>query len=847
MASPRREDLEALANPGTISFADRAVKAKPYEWGFGSTPRVAKLREGIFSKAAVIKDWTSLGRGVTTFRKNVKIDMDRARIVTQSYKETEGLPWAIRRAKALYKICDELPIYIKPLDLIVGNPNSAPDEVRWYPETDVSYMPEAVTNGGYQHMLTEEEKKELIEDIYEYWKDKSLEATVRKILPDEIKDFCDIGPYSTAGYANFWRSPRGLANPNWEDILQEGIAVRIKRVENNLARHKSYLPETMSPAEYIKRYHNYEAMIIAGRAILRFAERYAELAADLAQKEADAKRRQELEEIAEICRWVPANPPRNFREALQAYWLIEVVFRFLEAPSNGSGCRLDQIWYPYYKKDIEGGKISRAEALELLECWMLNVEETGMHCEAPDTFTVGAGGSIFYTANIGGTTNGKDASNDLTCVIMEALSNVRTSQPPIAFRYSSKVSPQVIDRAIDLCRTGTGHPAFFNEDLFSRYSLLQGNPAEDTEKFSVAGCMAPTVIGKSLNAGAYGVAAIYTPMKSLELALWQGVDKISGLKIGADTPDPRTFKDANDLLKAVATQQELMIRRYALSHDLGFTVLIERFPMPATSFLLDDCPDMGIDVNEMSRKYNSWPCLAGAEFSTLADSLAAVQKLIYEEKKVSWDDLLGALEANWEGQEELRQLFLRAPKYGNDDDYADQWAVRARKEILAATARVKDAWGKSWAYDGSTGISPMALPRGVHATPDGRRAQEPGADSSLAPCAGRDTKGPTAVLNSIRKIPFMMNDLLNQRFMPMFLEGDNRKLFAHYLRQWYEGMNSYHVQFNVVNNEVLKDAQRNPEKHADLMVRVAGYSAYFVDLPKEVQDHLIARTEQGFA
>lgn len=847
MPNPRKEDLEALASPGSVSFADRVAQSKPYEWGFGSTPRVAQLREGLFSKAAVIKDWASLGEGVTTFRKHVKIDMDRARLATRSYQETEGEPWPLRRAKALYRICDELPLYIKPHDLIVGSPNSAPDEVRWYPETDVSYMPHAITEGGYRHMISQEEKRELLEEIYPYWKDKTLAAATERVLPDDVKEYCDIGPHSTAGCANGWRSPRGLANPNWEDLLSEGIAARVRRVENNYARHKASIPETMSPAEYIKRCHNYEAMILAGKSMLRFAERYAELASQLAATEKEPERRHELEEIAEVCRWVPAHPPRTFREALQGYWLIEVVFRYLEAPNNGSGGRIDQIWYPYYKKDIEEGRITRAEALELIECWMLNVEETGMHCEAPDFFTIAAGGSVFYTANVAGTVEGKDVSNDLTCLILEALSNVRTCQPPVAFRYAAQVSPAVMDRAIDLCRTGTGHPAFFNEDLFQKYARMQGISTEDSEKFSVAGCLAPTIIGKSMNAGAYAVMGLYNSMKSLELALWQGVDKVSGLKVGADTPDPKSFKGADDLLRAVSTQQEHMVRRYAKSNDIGFTVMIERFPMPAASFVLDDCPDMGIDVNEMSRRYNSWPCMAGAEFSAIADSLAAVQRLIYDEKRVTWDELLEALEANWQGREELRQLFLRAPKYGNDDDYADQWAIKAHQGVLGAMSRVKDAWGKPWFYDGSTAISPMALPRGVHATPDGRRAGEPGSDSSLAPVAGRDTKGPTAVLNSISKIPFMMNDLLNQRFMPQFLEGEYKPLFADYLQQWYEMGNSYHVQFNVMNNAVLQDAQLHPERHANLMVRVAGYSAYFVDLPKEVQDHILSRTEQAFA
>ena len=836
--------MGTVAKPGSISFEDRVVKERPFEWGYGSTPRIAKIRDDICSKSAVIKDFVNMGSGEITFRNEVRIDMDRASIVTKAYKETEGHPMVIRRAKSFYKLCDEMPIFIRPLDLIVGSPNSAPDEVRWYPEADVSYMPQAITDGGYKHMLTEDEKTYLLDEIYEYWKDKTTDYLTRKVLPDDVKDFVDIGLFSTGGYANHWRSPRGLVNPDWTHLLDEGLSARIKRIEGYFAKHKEHFADGDDPAEYIKKCHNWEAMIIAGKAMIRFSERYAELAEEQAKTESDPARKKELEQIAETCRWVPANPPRTFREALQSYWIQEVAFRYLEAPNNGNGAHIDRIWWKYYKKDIEDDIMTRNQAIELIESWMLNVEEVGTHAEAPDIFTVASGGLVFYTTQIGGTINGKDACTDLTCAIAEALSNIRTSQPPLGFQYHSNISSDVVDRMIDLDRSGLGHPSWFNETLNKQYAMMIGHTPEDAEKSLVAGCLVPSIAGKSWNACAYVEVGLYSSMKSLELACWQGVDKMTGMKVGADTPDPHTFKDSDDFLKAICDQQEFMTRRYAKSNDIGFQVMIDYYQLPGASFVLDDTSIEGLDVNEMSRIHNSWPNFAGGEFATLADSLAAVQKLIFDEKKVTWDELLNALETNWEGKEELRQLFLQAPKYGNDDDYADDWAIKTHRDILKSMAKVKDAWGRSWTYDGSTGVSPMVLPQGIHATPDGRMIGEAGADSTLAPAPGRDVNGPTATMNSISKIPFIMNDLLNQRIMPQALEGaENKKIFRNYLNQWFNTGNTYHIQFNVVNNEILKDAKKHPEKHSDLLVRVAGYSAYFVDLPEVVQDHVMSRSE----
>ncbi len=516
---------EAIPKPGAVSFEDRSKKAKPYEWGFGCTPRVAELRDKCYSKAVVIKDWSEVisGLGVVSFRKDVKLDVDRARIVTQAFKDTEGQPIVLRKAEAVARLCEEMPIFIKPGELIVGDPNSAPEEVRWYPEISVSYIPEALET-GFKHMVAQEDKKVMLDEIYEYWKDKSQEYLVESVLPEELSPYVYRSPTNPCFYANLWNTGRTLMDYDYEKLFNDGIKARIEKAEAKLEELESKLFE-ISPADYIHKKNSWNAMVKSGKALIRFAERHAELARDQAQKEQDPARKKELGEIAAICDRVPANPPRTFHEALQFFWFNEVVCRFLAIPGNGSGCRLDQVWWPYYEKDMKEGRMTRAKALEMIECWMLKVEEVGAYAEHPQTFTLTSGGEIFYTANIGGSKeNGEDASNDLTCLVLEALADVRVNQPPIMFRYHRHVSPDVVERVIELARCGTGHPAIFNEELLERWALMRGYSLEDAKRTQAAGCVAMTCTGKPLDSGFFPAISIMAAPKMMEYALYQGKD-----------------------------------------------------------------------------------------------------------------------------------------------------------------------------------------------------------------------------------------------------------------------------------------------------------------------------------
>ncbi len=840
---------QAIPKLGSISYEERVDKRVPYEWGFGSTHRTAKLRADLKWKAAVVKDFINVAIGLAqcTFRhgEHIKVDLDRARLVTESYRKTDGQPWVTRTAKAFVNVCDHLPIYIRPGELIVGDPNSAPDELRWYPEITANYMPEAVTNGGFSQMVTNEEREEIIADICAFWSGKCVSDRIKAVLPNDLVPDVLHG-LATPIEAKLWEM--GIANPcyDYASLLSEGLNARIERAERKLKDLNSRVLE-IHPAEYVEKRNNWEAMAMCGRAIIRFSQRYAELARELAKAEPDETRRQELQEIAAILERVPANPARTFHEALQFFWIIEVAAKFLAVYGHGGGYRIDQVFWPYYAADMRAGRLTRDKALELLECLFLKVQEVGIALEWPVTFTGKAGGEIFYTLNIcGSTTDGGDASNDLSCLILEAMSNLHINQPAVAILYHRDISADVVERAIDLMRVGTGHPSWFNQDLLEKWALLRGYSPEDAKRTEVGGCVTIHVTGKyMISTGAAGAGGMIVP-KVLEEALHEGGPQgTEGRPDKPRTKDPRHMQSADELLDAILERVLFYAKQMKISWDLAQDVLMMTYPDPCNSLLQDEPLERGVDRKKLHKEYDTYPAVYSLGMITTVDSLIAIQKLVFDDKKYTMEQLITALKAGWNGHEAMRQDFLNAPKYGNDDDYADAWAVKVATRFEETISRVKDAWGCRFISDGGTAAGYQTVGLTCGATPDGRHAMSHLSDGSRSPMAGADKKGPTAVMNSAAKIPFMHTELFNQRFMPVFLKGENKKLFAAYLREWYEKGTIPHIQFNIVDSAVLSDAQEHPENYTDLQVRVAGYSAFWIDLPKGTQDSILARTEHG--
>ena len=843
----KRNMDQRIPEAGSISFEERTNKRVPYEWGFGSTPRTAALRAALKWKAAVVKDFEEVFSGLAKceFRngESIRGDVDRARLITESFRETDGQPWPLRQARAFAHLCDKLPLFIKPGELIVGDPNGAPDRLRWHPEISADFMVDAVSTGSFSQMVTDAEREEIVSEICRFWHGRSVADRIRAILP---RDLCiDVFEgLATPIEAKLWEMGIVCHTYDYPAFFKEGVQARIETAERKLKELNDRAWET-APAEYVEKKTNWEAMVLSGRGILRFAQRYAELARKLAAEETDETRKGELHEIAATLDQVPARPARTLREAVQFYWIIEVAAKFVAVYGHGGGHRIDQILWPYYEADMRAGRITRGRALELIECFFLKIQELGIALEWPVTFTGKAGGDVFYTLSICGSKNdGSDASNDLSCLAMEALCNLHINQPPLAIRYHRNIAPKVVERAIDLLHVGMGHPSWFNEDLLREMGiaprLLPGRRQEHPSRRMRYESSYQPVHDFDGDAGRRGDDLTESP----------GRNPCAGGEAGnEDRPDkPRTkdlreMQSADEVLDAFLQRALFYAKQMVLAWNVAQEVLMSTNPDPVNSLLLDGPLERGIDVKRLHKEHDTYPAIFSLGLITTADSLAALQKLVFDERKYTMDELLVALNEDWQGYEAMRQDFLNAPKYGNDDDYADAWAVKLATRFEHTISQVSDAWGYRLVSDGGTAAGYQTAGMACGPTPDGRKAMGTLTDGSQSPAAGSDRNGPTAVLNSAAKIPFMHTELFNQRFMPACLENGNRRLFAAYLREWYEKGTTPHVQFNVVNDAVLREAQEHPENYQDLQVRVAGYSAFWIDLPKGTQDSIIARTE----
>ncbi len=829
------------------SMEQRFKKEVPFEWGYGSTPRTSELRNALNWKAAVTENElenADMGLGRQSFREGVKIDMARARIVTAAFRETEGQPVTLKYARMVEKLCDEMPIFIKDGELIVGDPNGGANKVRWHPEVNVDWMPDAVTTGGFSEIVTDEERREIVEEICPFWMKRSTAALVRDSIPEDMKPV--MFTYG-AFFSTLWEQGLVIPSYDWEDLFREGLAAKIASAEASLKALDKKVSE-MDPAEYLEKRYNWQSMVRCGKAIIRYGQRLSALAREQAAKEKDVNRKRELEEMADILVHVPANPPRTFHECLQFYWTVEVVAHYFARWGTGCGTRLDKVWWPYYEADIEADRITRDDALELVECLFLKIQEIGAALDWPLKFAGISGAGTLYTANICGTTpDGKDATNELSFIILESLGNLHISQPPVALQYHAGISPEVISAAIDLDRAGLGHPSYFNRELLEEWARMRGWNDEDVKQVTVCACAANNVMGKAMQGSGLASASVMNcPEVLAEVLRINDQEARCGTVVFPAGKKAADMESANEVMDAYFERAKYYLKIAAVSWNIGQQVLMEHKPDPCNSFLMSETLERGIDLLRFHKEGDTWPVVTSFGGINAANSFAAIQHLVFDHKKYTIEELVQALDANWAGYDEMRQDFLNAPKYGNDDDFADDWAFRFLVGINEASGTVKDAWGYPFTLDGSTatGYTMMGLTAG--ASPDGRMASSTLADGSLSPMAGTDNTGPTAVINSAAKLPYLHTELFNQRFMPNYLEGANKEVFAAYLKTWYEKGTIPHIQFNVVNSEKLKEAKVIPEKHSDLIVRVAGYSAHFVDLPDHSQDSIIERTEQSF-
>ena len=767
------------------------------------------------------------------YREGIKLDLQRSRLITESYKETEGQPMILRRAKAMEHILTGMGLYIQDWELIVGNNVPTPQGLYFGIDMNYRSVQRVVHSEEGKSLLNDEERAEL-DELIEYWKGKSMSDIQQNKFSGDILKYWNMAEASPG----LWSHWSELGIPNYEKIFQIGFKGLIEQAEGRLKEI-----DDEAPFDYIDQKEFLEAVIISLKAVITLTHRYADMARKMAEGADDSESRERLMKIAYTCDRVPEHPPQTLTEALQSFFFIHVV-RYIEYSTLGIGVRFDKLFGPYYERDLKNGIITEEEAQTLLQLLWVKVHELGL-IYSP-TLTAAYGGVASLQAiTLGGVDNsGLDITNKMTYLVLETAKIMRTPEPTIVMRYHDGTPDELLRAATDCIKSGIGYPSFFNDRAI--LPMLGGwdVPIEDARDYAVTGCVYLEIPGKNMVRRAYGAMI-------LPLALWyamnRGIHPLTGEQAGAKTPDPLYFKSADDLMNAYLEQCDFFFKRHCRIENICQTLYERYLPRPYYSALLDGCIEQGKDCRKWiyPSQVSDFCVILGP--SNVADSITAVKKVVFDDKTVTMQELLDALHANWKGYEKIRQLMINAPKYGNDDEYADTIAAEVHHRTAEVLAKSKNRFGYPLRGDGS-GIS-VTYGAGamVPATPDGRNSGEALSDATLSPGFGMDQKGPTAILKSASKISTQKtyNHLLNQKFHPSSLEGEMKNVFTSYLRSWGD-LGISQIQFNVVDRKTLLDAQANPEKHADLLVRVAGYSAYFVDLSTGLQDSIIKRNELRF-
>ena len=767
----------------------------------------------------------------------VRVSGERAALVTQFYKtrQEKGKSVPVQRALAFKYILQRVSTPIEDGQLIVGLRGTGANEVPTYPEISTHSMSDLETLDSRINMpykVDEKTRKVYEKEVIPFWKGHSMRDMMFSNLSKDWKDAYEAGIFTEFMEQ---RAPGHTAGGG--RIFEVGVLDIKKEIHGALADLSPSSPEYDSKVEELK------AMEIAADAIVAYANRYATKLEELARVEQASQRKGELLKMSEICRRVPAHAPRNFWEALQHYWFIHVGVTYETNPWDSfTPGRLDQHLSLLYRRDVEEGKLTRQEAKELLEAFWLKfnnqpaVPKVGVTLEESFTY------NDFAKINLGGLkADGSDAINELSYLILEVLGDMRTLQPNTAVLVSSRSPEQFVINALKVVNPGFGEPPFFNFDGVVVKMLRQGKSLKDARECGVSGCIETGALGKE----AYVLTGYLNTPKILEITLNNGVDPRTGKKIGISTGDPRDY-DFEALFSAFTEQLKFFVSVKTAGNDIIESLFAEHLPVPFLSLWLGDCVENATDYNSGGARYNnSYIQVVG--LGTVADSLASLRYNVFEKKFFKMGDVLSALSRNYEGHEAMRQTFLnKTPKYGNDDPYTDgiaRWIVNTTNDIIESHPPTPVRKASRRAYFLPT-TAHVYFGKVTGATPDGRRSGIP-VSEGVSPVQGADRKGISAAFSSVARIDWDQTGgaLLNQKLSPDLLVGDEdlRKM-AHMVRTFFI-MGGHHVQFNVVSAELLREAQARPQDFQDLMVRVAGYSDYFVNLPKGLQDEIIVRTE----
>ncbi|MFO7709862.1 MAG: formate C-acetyltransferase/glycerol dehydratase family glycyl radical enzyme [Desulfobacterales bacterium] len=765
-----------------------------------------------------------------------EIRPERALSVTRSYRDTEGEPLFTRRGRMLLRIAAEHAAVIQEGELIVGMKALIPRGSPVFPEISCDWIERDIdrlaTRANTPFYVSAETKRVLRAEVFPYWKGRQVGDRIMEAVPAEIWKADERGVIY-----NYFRSRTiGHINAGYEKVLAKGMHGVIADVERSLSR----LDDCKTDADSKRRFLG--SVTMACEAAILLAGRHASEARRMAAIEVDPARRAELEGIARVLDRVPAEPAATFHEALQSFWITHLMLN-LETDGHAFGPgRFDQVLYPYYRRSIDTGEITQEQAQELLDLMWVKFDEITLAKDSGESQT-SSSYPEFQNLNIGGLTRqGQDAVNALSYMCLEALEHTRLPQPGLSAQIASLTPPRFLMRCCEVLRLGTGMPAMFNADSMVLGMVNRGKTLSDARASSLNGCVATFCDGRDRMAS----TGYFNLAKALELALNNGVDRLTGEPLGPATGDPKAFAGFEEVMSALEAQVEHFVTLKIRYDDTVRAIYARHCPVPFTSAVIDDCIATATDWHAGGSHYKI-ATMSGVAVGTVADALSGIRKQIFTDGRLGMAELIDALDRNWEGREELRRtLAHKTPHYGNDDDFPDALAVRVQEIFCSAVERHTDIQGAKYWVDLLPTTSHIALGALTGATPDGRRAGE-WLSEGVSPVQGHDRCGPTAAARSVAKLDHARTNgtLLNIKINPQTVATDRdlRKLAA--LIRTYFAQGGFHMQFNIVDRGLLVDAMERPDEHRNLLIRVAGYSDYFVLLSRDIQEEILSRAEHG--
>ena len=809
--------------------------------------RIQRLRDNLIKRPQGKRGYLCIGR---------------AKLLTDSYRQTEGEAAILRKAKGFKHICEHIPIPYQEGQLLIGDPTAMVPGTEVEPEFMANWLDRDVyceevgatisevdalsVRGIDAWVVKDEDAKTLREEIVPYWREICQENLIQKQLQENFPQvnfkeghFVGRASYPVVGVA--------LCHTvaDYSSVLQKGLIGLREEIQAEMDK----IDGSDIPSNYeFDRKNVYKAMLIAADAMIIYANRCADLAEEMAGNEADPKRRAEFEEMARVCRKVPEYPAESWWEAVQCWHFLHNAIFLCEGGVSHSAGRFDQYMNPYLKKDLEKGGISKKRAQELLECLFLKIRQRLYLFEYRGAKRVQSMRTNDKVTYGGVDSNGQDATNELSFMLLEAHAHVHMDEPVLSFRMHSNTPDDILKATLEVIRLGTGIPHILNDEAIVPSFMNRGIPLKEARNYADIGCQEnatdPNTCGADTNP--HSNAGWFNLSKMVEFALYDGVDKLSGKQSGPKSGDPRSFRSMDEFFSTVKKQLEYAVYVNCIYNNVMDWAFANWHPVPVIDLLHPGPRRKGIDYENGGAKYNWFGAIA-VGLGTAADSLAAIEWLVYDKNELTMDQLLKALDNNWVGYEDVRQKCQRAPKYGNDDDYADKWAVRISNAWMDEYEKHRSAHGGIFVGGFFSMTSYVFIGSETWATPDGRGKSEPLSDA-MSPSTRVDLEGPTRLHKSGAKIDTWRTTngvAFNCKFTTAAVAGERE------LNKWADLVRTYillkgqSVQYTVVSNEALKAAQVHPEEYRDLIVRTGGYSAFFVELDKETQDSIITRTEHA--